>query len=351
MHCTVCAESVPSADHYPLPDEPVACPECKKEASIRSALSERQRRVGTLRASVVLYGEEHPQGEAIGTVMERDLRGTGPRGEREGRADLLIVAGTSLSIPGVKRIVKEMAKSLATRTEASVRDGREPPVRAVYVNAEPPAKPGEWDGVFDVWAQGDVQDLVALVADSSYAPPLPKTPRRTKKVAGLPTPSTTGVGSTSRKRKAGDDPDDTPTKKRGSLPLTPASTPPRKGQRGSSSLPSASPHRSASPSPPPRPAFTESTQRSKAEKDAPIKKEETPKRRKDEAKPRKRAKFAPEDGTPTKAQRPKAELPSPPAPPYKKYEGVARFSPPPPLNDLYGLYGKVGGAERCAVPR
>ncbi|BEI82120.1 hypothetical protein CcaverHIS002_0212800 [Cutaneotrichosporon cavernicola] len=114
------------------------------------------------------------------------------------------------------------------------------PVKAVYVNAEPPSKPTEWDGVFDVWAQGDVQDLAALVEDTSFAPPLPKTPRR-KKDNGLPTPSTG-----SRKRKAEDD--DTPTKR--TMLLTPASTPQKSR---SSSLPSPSPL--ASPSPPPRPVF------------------------------------------------------------------------------------------------
>ncbi|GMK59114.1 hypothetical protein CspeluHIS016_0701290 [Cutaneotrichosporon spelunceum] len=197
---------------------------------------------------LVLYGEEHPQGEAIGSMMERDLRGTGPRGEREGRADLLLVAGTSLSIPGVKRMVKEMAKSLASRSVAgrSGRGEREPLVRVVYVNAEPPAKPAEWEGVFDVWARGDVQDLAALVGDTSFAPTLPKIPKtpRRKKTDALPTPNS----GTARKRKTDAD-DDTPTKR--PLLLTPASTP-RKSR--SSSLPSPSPV-CISPSPPPRPVF------------------------------------------------------------------------------------------------
>ncbi|BEI89918.1 uncharacterized protein CcaverHIS019_0212800 [Cutaneotrichosporon cavernicola] len=248
------------------------------------------RRIRSAKRIVVVCGAG---GEAIGTVMERDLRGTGPRGEREGRADLLLVAGTSLSIPGVKRMVKEMAKSLSRSAQ---------PVKAVYVNAEPPSKPTEWDGVFDVWAQGDVQDLAALVEDTSFAPPLPKTPRR-KKDNGLPTPSTG-----SRKRKAEDD--DTPTKR--TMLLTPASTPQKSR---SSSLPSPSPL--ASPSPPPRPVFVAEepkptcvakVQAAKGSRKV-TQKKDTRKRRKHSPSPS----LSPEpEVTPTKP--------------------VARFSPPPPLS-------------------
>lgn len=291
----------------------------------------------------MLYGEEHPEGELIGSVMERDLRGTGRRGEREGRADLLLVAGTSLSIPGVKRIVKEMAKSLATRSGASVRDGREPPLRAVYVNSEPPAKPAEWDSVFDVWAQGDVQALAALVADESFAPPLPKAPRRTPK-KGMPTPSSDTP--TKRKRKAEDD--DTPTKKRGlALPLTPASTPPRARKLSSSDLPSPSPQprftSSPSLSPPPQVAQTEP----KAETHL----TSTPSKA---GKARARARYSPlpkpYPPSPPSTGKAKAKAaatyappPSQPSPSKRiNPSGVSRFSPPPPLDDMFRPGG--GGA-------
>jgi hypothetical protein len=132
---------------------------------------------------VVLYGEDHPQGESIGSIVERDLKGTGRRGEREGKADLLIVAGTSLAIPGVKRIVKEMSRAL------SVRQG----VRTIYVNAEPPHRAGaEWDNVFDVWVRGDVQAFVKDLLDNPayLVPPTPpKTPRKRKATAPASVPN------------------------------------------------------------------------------------------------------------------------------------------------------------------
>lgn len=187
--CGICKWTDPIADYFPLPGRSIACGKCVLGAELRSALSERSRPVGALRASVVLYGEDHPQGESIGSIVERDLKGTGRRGEREGKADLLIVAGTSLAIPGVKRIVKEMSRAL------SVRQG----VRTIYVNAEPPHRAGaEWDNVFDVWVRGDVQAFVTDLLDNPaylIPPTPPKTPRKRKATApaSVPTGSAFGV--------------------------------------------------------------------------------------------------------------------------------------------------------------
>ena len=152
LHCPLCLTSVPLIEQLPLPSNPIPCPTCDLTSSIRSALSERQRKIGYLRASVVLYGEEHPQGELIGSAVERDLKGTGRLGEKEGKVDFLLVAGTSLSIPGVKRIVKEMARVLHTRKSGLP--------RVVMVNRELPKGAG-WDGVFDTFIAGDIQDFAA----------------------------------------------------------------------------------------------------------------------------------------------------------------------------------------------
>lgn len=279
MHCSLCSTAVPISRYLPLAPNAIACPTCDLASSIRSALSERTRRVGTLRASVVLYGEEHPEGEMIGSVVERDLKGTGRRGEREGRADLLIVAGTSLAIPGVKRIVKEMAKALAMRPDASVRDAKAPPIRTIFLNDEPPAKAGEWDGVFDVWLQGDVQEFSRLVGDSSFPPAdsrrnsrtstprkkteVPPTPEslikstsrkntsqettptksRSKSRKPPPTPDATPTKRTAKARKAVDsDYDTTPTKKRVKRePPTPRPTPPRPDVSSEARSPGVSP--------------------------------------------------------------------------------------------------------------
>lgn len=69
--------------------------------------------------------------------------------------DLLIVAGTSLKVPGTKRIVREFAK--ACRAKDGDHDSDNAPIRAVYLNYDFPTSTREWNGVFDMWIRGDVQ--------------------------------------------------------------------------------------------------------------------------------------------------------------------------------------------------
>ncbi|PWN22171.1 DHS-like NAD/FAD-binding domain-containing protein [Microstroma glucosiphilum] len=125
--------------------------------------------------------------------------------------DLLIVAGTSLKVPGTKRVVREFAKAARARDgivpkgcksrhNASANDNREGsntpssrsrsrsrispgevdsdsdadsdsdeegaredgsnphrPIRTVLLNYDFPVPSKEWEGIFDVWIQGDVQ--------------------------------------------------------------------------------------------------------------------------------------------------------------------------------------------------
>ena len=223
LYCPVCSTSVPLLPHLPLPSNPIPCPTCDDDSSIRVALAERPRRTGFLRPSVVLYGEEHPEGERIGQVVERDLKGTGSRENREGRVDFLLVCGTSLSIPGVKRIVKEMAKSLHARPGEDI--------RTVLVNDEPPKPSAEWEEVFDVFLKGDIQEFtVDYLVNPDYVLP-PATPKKRKSAPS--TPRSTPVST--KKRKGKDDSSDwttTPPSKK--LPVawlpTPRPTPPAKSK-------------------------------------------------------------------------------------------------------------------------
>jgi len=218
LHCPLCLTSVPLADHLPLPPHPLACPTCDLSSSIRSALSERSRKSGYLRASVVLYGEEHPQGELIGSAVERDLKGSGKKGEKEGKVDMLLVAGTSLSIPGVKRIVKEMARALQSHSRGNL-------PRVIMVNREMP-KGKEWEGVFDTIIAGDIQEFAALCVDPTFtqAPPTPittpkkrkqSTPRKVPMANPYPTPSPTPTRKRPRKTDLESDGPVTPLKRKG----------------------------------------------------------------------------------------------------------------------------------------
>lgn len=81
----------------------VRCPECQEMNKVREIAGKRLQNEGLMRPRIVLYNEFHPDGEVIGNITESDLRS---------RPDCLIVAGTTLKIPGVRRLVKEMAKSV-----------------------------------------------------------------------------------------------------------------------------------------------------------------------------------------------------------------------------------------------
>ncbi|KAH9928339.1 DHS-like NAD/FAD-binding domain-containing protein [Fomitopsis serialis] len=185
MHCQICTHSFPLREHLPALTEgrPPYCPECAALEETRQLVGKRSRGVGKLRPSVVLYNEMHKDGEEVGDVVRRDLIGSS-KGKGRAGADLLLVVGTSLRVPGTKRIVREFSKAvhardtpaneststvgLATPTPSPRRspaDEEEQPIRAVYLNLDFPVPTREWEGVFDVWIRGDAQELARLVLE------------------------------------------------------------------------------------------------------------------------------------------------------------------------------------------
>ncbi len=83
---------------------------------MRVAQNKRRISTGILRPNIVLYGEAHPSGDAIGAIQSKDLRR---------RPDLLLVFGTSLKIPGVKALITDFRAAA-------------PQCLLVFVNATPP---------------------------------------------------------------------------------------------------------------------------------------------------------------------------------------------------------------------
>lgn len=78
-----------------------SCPSCEELNLVRKIAGKRIQTNGILRPRIVLYNEFHPDGEIIGSITENDLKS---------KPDCLIITGTTLKIPGVRRLVKEMAK-------------------------------------------------------------------------------------------------------------------------------------------------------------------------------------------------------------------------------------------------
>ena len=90
---------------------------------------------------MVLSSEENSNSDAIGKVAERDLR-TGP--------DIVIVVGTGLKVPGLRRLVKESCRSVKSRGWL-----------AVWINKDP-APPG-LQGYLGTTFQRDCEDVVSLL--------------------------------------------------------------------------------------------------------------------------------------------------------------------------------------------
>ncbi|KAL1411535.1 NAD-dependent deacetylase hst3 [Vanrija albida] len=119
------------------------CPACQQRCEERVNRSARATSVGTLRPSIVLYDEPHPLGDEIGALQAHDMR-RGP--------DVLLIMGTSLKVHGLKRLVKDFAKTVHEKKGV-----------VVFVNATAPSK--EWDGVIDYHVEGDTDSWVERVEE------------------------------------------------------------------------------------------------------------------------------------------------------------------------------------------
>ena len=116
---------------------PPLCAVCEDLDKIRTEnAGKRSHGIGRLRPRMVLYNESNPDDEAIGMVVKADLRA---------RPDAIIVVGTSMEIPGVKRIVREMCGVVRGR-----KDGV-----AVWINRGPPPIAREFEGCWDLIVAGD----------------------------------------------------------------------------------------------------------------------------------------------------------------------------------------------------
>ncbi|KAI1794268.1 DHS-like NAD/FAD-binding domain-containing protein [Ganoderma leucocontextum] len=192
MHCMTCTQSYPLCDYIDslVSGTPPPCPQCTALEETRQLVGKRSHGVGKLRPSIVLYNEYHKDGEEVGNVVLKDLMGSS-KGKGRAGADLLLVVGTSLRIPGTKRIVREFSKAVQSLHAAttvppdppadeptisahclgtpmpsprrSPGKDEEPPLRTVYLNLDFAAPTREWEGVFDVWVWGDAQVFVRMV--------------------------------------------------------------------------------------------------------------------------------------------------------------------------------------------
>ena len=157
--------------------EPPDCSECVEMESVRGIAGKRSLGVGKLRPRIVLYNEYHPDSEAIGSVSKADLKT---------RPDALVVVGTSLKVPGIRRIVREMCKSVQ-----DIRGGI-----TVWINEDDPPLGKDLEGAFDFIVKGDCEKVAALAnlprwdgSESSQVPSTGSVTPEFMEVSQFPTPS------------------------------------------------------------------------------------------------------------------------------------------------------------------
>lgn len=121
-----------------------SCPSCEEMNLVRQVAGKRVQNTGILRPRIVLYNEFHPDGEIIGTITEKDLKS---------KPDCLIITGTTLKIPGVRRLVKEMARVVHSNKGY-----------VIWINIdEPPQSVIDYVEYFDLIIVGDCQTIPGLI--------------------------------------------------------------------------------------------------------------------------------------------------------------------------------------------
>ncbi len=145
MVCTKCGHLEPfNASLFEGPEPPL-CEKCKEQDEVRTAFAgKRSHGIGRLRPRIVLYNEYNPDEEAIGNVSKADLRRV---------PDAVVVVGTSLKIPGVRRLVKEMCQLTRSR-----RDGI-----TAWINLDPEPQGVEFKDCWDLVVRGKCDDIAGLV--------------------------------------------------------------------------------------------------------------------------------------------------------------------------------------------
>jgi len=124
---------------------PPACATCEENDAVRQVAEKRSHGIGRLRPRMVLYNEHNPDDEAIGSVAGADLRA---------RPDAVIVAGTTLKVPGIRRITREMCSVVRDK-----RDGT-----TIWINNDPEPSGRDFAGCWDLVVRGPCDEVARHAA-------------------------------------------------------------------------------------------------------------------------------------------------------------------------------------------
>ncbi|RMZ81580.1 hypothetical protein DV737_g2488, partial [Chaetothyriales sp. CBS 132003] len=144
MICQKCRHVSDFAPHLFDGPVPPSCPECIAHDLARTEhAGKRSHGIGKLRPRMVLYNEHNPDEDAIGAVTAADFRT---------RPDAVIVVGTSMKIPAVRRIVHEMCRIVRDRREGTT----------IWINRDPPPAGKDLENLWDLAVKGDSDEVARL---------------------------------------------------------------------------------------------------------------------------------------------------------------------------------------------
>lgn len=141
--CHYCGWKGPLVPSLFVGPELPSCTQCCHASLERERIGKRRLGIGRLRPNIILYGEENPDGYAIGETAAHDVR-RGP--------DVVYVAWTALKVPGARQLARELCR--ATKARGGL---------TVWINKDlPPSGLGfGYDFVF----QGDCDEIAMLLSD------------------------------------------------------------------------------------------------------------------------------------------------------------------------------------------
>lgn len=156
MMCQKCRHISDFEAHLFDGANPPLCPECAAEDALRTThAGKRSHGVGRLRPRIVLYNEHNPDDEAIGAVTTADFRT---------RPDAVIVVGTSMKIPAVRRIVHEMCQIVRHRREGTT----------VWINRDPVPPGKDLENCWDLIVRGESDEVARLAGLKEWDDPNPE---------------------------------------------------------------------------------------------------------------------------------------------------------------------------------
>ena len=143
LRCTLCQQTCEWEEQHGqhnkmlLAGTAPLCNSCVAKDQERQDRGKRGTKIGTLRPNIVLYGEDHPAADVLGSISTHDL-GLSP--------DVLLILGSSLHVHGLKTMVREFAKSVHARPGGKG--------KVVFVNLSKPSE-SVWKDVLDYWVPMD----------------------------------------------------------------------------------------------------------------------------------------------------------------------------------------------------